>query len=127
LTTPVSARRGRPIADATIDGEASGLGDLADAVPHLVWVADDSGQVTAYNRRIADYGDVRDTGDPGLRWELLVHPDDLAATTRAWTQALRWNARLNDPRQPHLHPYGRAGVMTIPVELLLGAPTHPAP
>jgi len=89
LTTPVSARRGRPIADATIDGEASGLGDLADAVPHLVWVADDSGQVTAYNRRIADYGDVRDTGDPGLRWELLVHPDDLAATTRAWTQALR--------------------------------------
>jgi PAS domain S-box-containing protein len=89
LTTPVTARRGRPIADATTDGEASGLGDLADAVPHLVWVADDAGLVTAYNRRIADYGEVSQADDGGLRWELLVHPDDLASTTRAWSRALR--------------------------------------
>lgn len=45
-----------------------------------------------------------------------------------WSQALRWNQRLNDPREMHLHPYGRAGLMTIPVELLLGSPTsRPAP
>ena len=39
-----------------------------------------------------------------------------------WSQALRWNRRLNSPEQKHLIPYGRAGVMAIPVELILGAP-----
>jgi hypothetical protein len=38
-----------------------------------------------------------------------------------WTQANRWNQRLNDPREEYLSPYGRAGVMAIPVELILGA------
>jgi hypothetical protein len=37
-----------------------------------------------------------------------------------WTQANRWNQRLNDPREEYLSPYGRAGVMAIPVELILG-------
>jgi hypothetical protein len=39
-----------------------------------------------------------------------------------WSQALRWNRRLNSSKQKHLLPYGRAGVMAIRVELILGAP-----
>ena len=43
-----------------------------------------------------------------------------------WTQANRWNLRLNDEREEYLSPYGRAGVMAIPVELILGtAPARP--
>jgi hypothetical protein len=41
-----------------------------------------------------------------------------------WEQANRWNHRLNDPSVKHLAPYGRAGVMAIPVELLLGRSAH---
>jgi hypothetical protein len=37
-----------------------------------------------------------------------------------WTQANRLNQRLNSPREEYLSPYGRAGVMAIPVELILG-------
>jgi hypothetical protein len=40
-----------------------------------------------------------------------------------WTQANRWNQRLNSPREEYLNPYGRAGVMAIPVELILGTAT----
>src|SRR5690349_22026403 len=66
---------------------ASNLGDLADAVPHLVWVAGPDGVVRDYNGRISDYADVRGSV-AAWHWELLVHPDDLAATTAAWEEAI---------------------------------------
>ncbi|HEV7810719.1 MAG TPA: PAS domain-containing protein, partial [Candidatus Limnocylindrales bacterium] len=66
----------------------SDLGDLADAVPHLVWVAGDDGVVRDYNGRIADYADARVPGSEGWRWQALVHPDDLEATTDAWDAAI---------------------------------------
>jgi PAS domain S-box-containing protein len=81
----------KAVADAPADlaDSRSALGDLADAVPHLVWVADADGIVTAYNRRIADYRRARSGHGDGWRWELLVHPDDLAATGLAWAEASR--------------------------------------
>ncbi len=64
------------------------LGGLADAVPHLVWVATPDGIVREYSRRIERYAVTRfETGD-GWRWETMVHPDDLPATTAAWNAAL---------------------------------------
>ncbi len=63
------------------------LGGLADAVPHLVWVATPEGVVLEYSGRIAAYRSARvPTGD-GWRWEVLVHPDDLAPTVAAWSAA----------------------------------------
>ena len=72
-----------------IGGDGSGLLEgFADAVPHLVWVATPDGVVLEYSGRIEAYGSARgETGD-GWRWEALVHPDDLAATARAWSVAL---------------------------------------
>ena len=78
--TAVAAQRGTSVL------ARSSLGDLADAVPHLVWVADDSGVVGAYNGRIADYASAQ--GKDGWEWQRLVHPDDLAATDAAWAKAL---------------------------------------
>lgn len=37
-----------------------------------------------------------------------------------WKQAVRWNRRLNDRTLKHLYPYGRAGVLAIPTELVAG-------
>jgi PAS domain S-box-containing protein len=66
----------------------SRLGDLADAVPHLVWVAGPDGVVRDYNGRIADYATARAPGDAAWRWELLVHPEDLEATATAWSASV---------------------------------------
>jgi PAS domain S-box-containing protein len=123
-----------PSADAPAPGLAvpapSSLGDLADAVPHLVWVAAEDGVVGAYNGRIADYAPPRDE-DGGWAWELLVHPDDLAGTTAAWRSALaagttfehehrlrmadgsyRWHlsrgVRIDDPHSGGVSWYGTA-------------------
>lgn len=41
---------------------------------------------------------------------------------QTWDQAVRWNRRLNSPRRRHLYPYGRAGVLAIPTELLVQSP-----
>ena len=90
LTTraaPPRSRSERP----TRDDAGSGLGDLADAVPHLVWVAAEDGTGPAPTTAgspttVAARGGRR--RQPGS-WELLVHPDDLAATTAAWEAAVR--------------------------------------
>jgi PAS domain S-box-containing protein len=66
----------------------SSLGDLADAVPHLVWVARPDGAVRAYNGRIADYGHPPRPTDDGWEWQALVHPDDLASAEASWAEAL---------------------------------------
>jgi PAS domain S-box-containing protein len=64
------------------------LGGLADAVPHLVWVATPDGIVREYSRRIESYAAGRDATGDGWRWEAMVHPDDLDATIAAWNAAL---------------------------------------
>ena len=91
MTTP-AIRNGRTeTAAPTPPAETpvrSGLGDLADAVPHLVWVASADGIIGAYNGRISAYGSARLDGEDRWRWELLVHPDDLEATTASWAAAV---------------------------------------
>jgi PAS domain S-box-containing protein len=67
---------------------ASVLGDLADAVPHLVWVAGPDGVVREYSGRIAAYGGLRAAGGDAWDWQAMVHPDDLAAAALAWDAAL---------------------------------------
>jgi PAS domain S-box-containing protein len=67
--------------------ESALLGGLADAVPHLVWVADPDG-VREYSSRIAAYAGARLASGDGWDWESMVHPDDLGSTTEVWDAAL---------------------------------------
>ena len=64
------------------------LGGLADAVPHLVWVATPDGVVREYSARIEAYAAERNGTDGAWRWEAMVHPDDLPGTERAWDAAI---------------------------------------
>jgi PAS domain S-box-containing protein len=64
------------------------LGGLADAVPHLVWVATPDGVVREYSRRIEAYAAAHAETEDGWRWESIVHPEDLEATRAAWTASL---------------------------------------
>lgn len=67
--------------------ESALLGGLADAVPHLVWVADADG-VREYSSRIAAYAGARLATGEGWDWQAMVHPDDLASTIEVWDAAL---------------------------------------
>ena len=62
---------------------------LADAMPHLVWMAADDGRVVYYNQRAREYAGIEALPDGTWRWQAVVHPDDLAHTVTAWTTAAR--------------------------------------
>jgi PAS domain S-box-containing protein len=66
----------------------SGLRELADAMPQLVWTASPDGQVDYYNARRSTFAGLENGGDP-LEWAPFVHPDDLQRTIEAWSQALK--------------------------------------
>lgn len=62
---------------------------LAEAMPHIVWVADASGQNRYFNRQWTEF-----TGRPlaeGLteRWSESVHPDDVALVRARWATSLK--------------------------------------
>ena len=94
---PLAAELGEmPAADGSLrwtgNGAASSLlGPLADAVPHLVWVAGMDGVVREYSRRIAAYGALRRESDGGWSWESMVHPDELPDTIASWQRAIASN------------------------------------
>jgi PAS domain S-box-containing protein len=73
-------------------GGPSLLDSLADAVPHLVWLAGHDGLVREYSRRIEGYAGVAAEAGEGWVWESMVHADDLADTTAAWKQAIATGA-----------------------------------
>ncbi|HWJ05447.1 MAG TPA: PAS domain-containing protein [Steroidobacteraceae bacterium] len=57
---------------------------LADAMPQLVWTARANGLVDYYNARRSNYQRPNALPD---EWDLMVHPDDRAATRAAWAAA----------------------------------------
>ncbi len=65
---------------------------LADALPHLVWIARDDGVVTYYNHRVARYDGLGAAADGTYEWGPVVHPDDLAHTEQAWARSVETGA-----------------------------------
>jgi len=59
---------------------------LSDAVPQLVWIADNNGEVKYYNNRINEYL----YGDKiGYEWESMIHPDDFKPSLMAWFDSVK--------------------------------------
>ncbi len=63
--------------------------DLADAMPHIVWIDGPGGAVTYFNRKWTEYTglDLAETLRVGA--ETLVHPDDLGEVRRAFGEGKR--------------------------------------
>ncbi len=61
---------------------------LADSMPQVVWIADDSGTVEYYNSRSAGYDGTVARPDGTWDWQPIVHPDDLARTLATWDRAV---------------------------------------
>ena len=62
--------------------------DIADAMPHMVWLAGPEGGSTYYNRRILEYTGLPAGTTLGAGWERLVHPDDVLASRAAWLHSV---------------------------------------
>ncbi|HYD98887.1 MAG TPA: PAS domain S-box protein [Alphaproteobacteria bacterium] len=62
---------------------------LAEAMPAIVWTADAEGRTDYTNRRWADYTGLSTDAARTDNWGLVIHPDDLEPTLRAWEQARR--------------------------------------
>jgi PAS domain S-box-containing protein len=58
--------------------------DIADAMPHMVWLAGPDGGTTYHNRRILEYAGLTAGITLGTGWERLVHPDDVPVARATW-------------------------------------------
>lgn len=63
--------------------------ELADAIPQIVWIAAPDGGLVHLNARASQYTGVQVGDLTGWSWDRVIHPDDLAATVRDWTQILQ--------------------------------------
>lgn len=69
------------------------LREMANAMPQLVWVANAGGKIMYINSRFSEFGD--ETVQQQNRrwsWKALIHPEDLAATEKAWATAIATGA-----------------------------------
>jgi len=87
---------------ALADSEAR-FRTLAEAVPQIVWTADAAGRLDWHSPRWAEYtGLPAGNGqDGGLDWRPAIHPDDLAQTTQAWTEAVETETRYEVEHRIH--------------------------
>jgi diguanylate cyclase (GGDEF)-like protein/PAS domain S-box-containing protein len=62
---------------------------MADATPHIVWMASPEGATTYFNEQGTEYtGRSRET-NYGWNWVTLVHPDDAGRAREEWEAAVR--------------------------------------
>jgi PAS domain S-box-containing protein len=64
---------------------------LADAMPQVVWIADEDGKVVYYNAQVAGFGGVNFQEERPYDWQPFIHPDDVKDTSASWTRALEEN------------------------------------
>lgn len=61
---------------------------MANAMPQLVWIANNQGTVTYYNSQAAKYSGLVQNASGTWSWEPLVHSEDIESTSRAWNNAV---------------------------------------
>lgn len=81
----------RKMAESALRESERTLQHMADAMPHVVWIADASGMVHYYNRRVENFGGITKTAESLFNWRPGLHPDDLTGTQEAWTKAIEEN------------------------------------
>lgn len=61
---------------------------LADAMPQLVWTANDRAEVDYYNKRVNEFDRISQKGDGTWIYQAVLHPDDVEPTLSAWQYAV---------------------------------------
>jgi len=61
---------------------------LADAIPQIVWSANNSGEIEFFNQRWFEYTGLTLEQSQDNGWQLLIHPDDLDEYLRKWRKCL---------------------------------------
>jgi len=62
--------------------------ELAEAMPQLVWTANNEGMVDYYNRRHEEFSDPHP--HTIIPWHPVLHPEDRWRTTEAWRRAVQY-------------------------------------
>jgi two-component system CheB/CheR fusion protein len=62
---------------------------VADNVPQVIWTNTPDGNADYFNRRWYEYSGLSYEESAGPGWQAIVHPEDEAASTERWTEALR--------------------------------------
>jgi PAS domain S-box-containing protein len=57
---------------------------IAEAIPHIVWLATPGGATTYFNRQGTDYTGLPAEANYAMEWVGLVHPDDAEGALKAW-------------------------------------------
>ncbi len=65
----------------------SQLRTIIEAIPQIVWIADNKGAATYFNERWYDYTGQEEKDALGEGWISVVHPDDAAKALAAWRSA----------------------------------------
>ena len=65
------------------------LRQLADNIPHIVWVTRPDGVHEYYNRNWFDFSGLTAASSTEEGWNHLFHPDDLERANAAWAEALK--------------------------------------
>ncbi len=62
---------------------------MTNAIPQLVWTNEAGGVANYFNQRWYEYSGLTYEESFGLGWQVMVHPDDAAASVAKWQEALR--------------------------------------
>jgi PAS domain S-box-containing protein len=60
---------------------------LADFMPQIVWIADDEGKITYYNKKWYELTNLKETGQE-QNWIPILHPEDVGRTLTTWYRSL---------------------------------------
>lgn len=61
--------------------------NLSEAMPHIVWTANNEGQFTYFNGRLSEYFEVDRANPTQVSFAHLIHPEDLSLLELTWREA----------------------------------------
>jgi hypothetical protein len=78
----------RKNAEQALQASQRDLSLIIETIPALVWCAAPDGDLTYVNERVLEYTGATLNSVAMSRWTAFLHPDDVEATVRAWSQAV---------------------------------------
>lgn len=82
VTDQVVARK--KVEDSQIE-----LLQMAESMPHVVWIANANGDITYFSDRVSKFSGVERSAEGTWRWTDMLHTEDVPSTTNAWLNALQ--------------------------------------